>query len=445
MEQQQSFARLWDKLATLCLVNLLSFYCFYLSGILYIESTTLFFNPGLTGFASVSSLLSFFLGFVMRPIGALYFGFMGDTRGAKKSLVVSMTLLGVMTLGIGVLPPFEKIGVAASVINILLRLGQGLAIGGTYSSTAILGYELAPEGAKARYTSLLQLSVPTGYLAALAVIIILKLMIGLDAFLEWGWRACFLFSILTLFFAYRVQRSHDFDETIFATRTLKEYREHLLKFFRNRTLFKNFCLIVLPLVVGLGIAGYISNLYKLYFLQTVLKVDSPTVSFVIAISSLIYMPTYYWWGVRADKVGSEKILLRGLLISLIFIFPLFLMLQSWVANHSGIQGRLGLNTIVMILLCAGISGVAIIGYSPMIAYVCERIPKELRCTLFSFAYNLGFGILSGMVHLASGYLFEKYHWAFSGISIMEIVGLLCGAILWLYRRKKISPESRSVV
>ncbi|QDK36768.1 MFS transporter [Bdellovibrio sp. NC01] len=445
MEQPTSFARLWDKLATLCLVNLLSFYCFYLSGILYIESTTLFFNPASTGFASVSSLLSFFLGFLLRPIGALFFGFVGDTRGAKKSLVQSMGLLGVMTLGIGILPSFEKIGIVASLMNVFLRLGQGFAIGGTYSCSAILGYELAPEGAKGRYTSLLQLSVPAGYLAAMAIIVILKLMIGIEAFLSWGWRACFMLSILVLYFTFRLHRSDEFDQVHTERSTPAEYRDHLAGFLSNKIQLKNFFLMILPLMVGLGVVGYISNIYKLYFFQSVLKVDAPTVSFIIATSSLLYMPSYYLWGRRADRIGSETVLLHGLTLSLIFIFPLFMLLQYWVTHHAGAQARLGFSTLVMILISAGISSVAIIGYSPLIAYVCQRVPTALRCTLFSLVYNLGFGILSGIVHLMSGFLFEKYRWVFVGLWLMEIIGVICAVIILFYRRKMVTSDSRSAL
>ncbi|HEX7675274.1 MAG TPA: MFS transporter [Bdellovibrio sp.] len=424
MERESAFISLWDELAMLCLVNLLAFYCFYLSGVLYIDSTTMFFNPETTGFAKVSSLLTFLLGFVLRPVGAVFYGVFADLRGRQRALISSLYVISISTVLIGLLPSYAQMGDLSTILNILLRGVQGFALGGSYACAAVLAYEIAPFQQKARYTSVIQLSITAGFLTAIAIIVILKLLCGIDAFLAWGWRICFLMSGLIILAIRRLNRSLVVKEA--PIMTLKEWHRNVTKpFFLSKKSFHHFIWFMIPVVGGLGIAGYVSHPYKLYFLQSILKVEPSTVSFIVAISSVFYMPTNILWGYVGDKVNRKNLLLIGLAACLVLCYPLFMLMDYWVKNHPMIGGQILSNTMVLILISALISALPIIGYGPMIAYICEHVPAKARCTAVAVVYNLGFGIFSGVISLATGYWYEKYNWSFAGIAIAEVVFLIC--------------------
>ncbi len=430
------FTSLWDKLAVLCLVNLFSYYCFYLSGILYVESTSLFFDPELADIATISSLLTFVLGMILRPFGALFLGLYGDSRGVKKSLVTGLMIMSVSTVLIGLMPSFKQIGGIASFLNVILRLAQGFALGGIYACAAVLSYEIAPPNRKGQYTSMIQISVPCGFLASIAVVILLKLFLGIDKFLAWGWRGCFLVAVFLFIAAWRLRRSeivpHENENRI----PSEGYGWELKKFISDKKQSKNFFFFILPLMVGLGLVGYVSNPYKLYFLQTAMRLESETVSFNIAISSVLFVPTYIYWGYLADRMSKEKLLMYGLLLALLLVAPLYFLLAKWIQMHQALSGKIGTQTIVAVLLSAMISAVAIIGYGPMIAYVCEKVPARLRCTAMAISYNLGFGIFAGIVHLMSNYYFQQYQWVFAGVAVMEVFGIFVFAIALLNRPGK---------
>lgn len=422
--EETKFTSLWDKLAILCLVNLFSYYCFYLSGILYVESTSLFFDPDLADLATVSSLLAFVLGMIFRPFGAFFLGMYGDARGVKKSLVLGLMIMGVSTVLIGLLPSFKQIGNLASVLNVLLRLAQGFALGGIYACAAVLAYEIAPPNKKCQYTSMIQISVPCGFLSSIAVVILLKLFLGTEKFLLWGWRGCFLIAVGLLFAAWKLTRQEILPHESLQKVPVGDYREAVKSFINNRSQAKIFFYFILPLMIGLGLVGYVSNPYKLYFLQTALRLDSVAVSFNIAISSVLFVPTYVYWGYLADKVSKEKLLLYGFLAALLLVAPLYVLLANWIQSHQALTGKIGMPTMIAVLLSAAISSVGIIGYGPMIAYVCEKVPARLRCTAMAISYNLGFGIFAGFVHLMSNYYFQRYQWVFAGIVVMEIFGVI---------------------
>lgn len=423
MEQENTFISLWDELAMLCLVNLLAFYCFYLSGVLYIDSTTMFFNPETTGFAKASSLLTFLLGFILRPVGAVYFGIVGDLRGRQKTLTVSLYVISISTVLIGLLPSYTQMGELSTILNIVLRGIQGFALGGCYACAAVLAYEIAPFQQKSRYTSVIQLSVTAGFLSAIAMIVILKLLCGVDTFLAWGWRICFLMAGLIIFAIRRLNYSLAVKEN--PVMPLKEWNRNVVKpFFQSQNTSHHFLWFMFPVVAGLGVGGYISHPYKLYYLQSILKIDPSTVSFIIAISSVFYMPMNIVWGYIGDKYSRKNILIMGLAACLVFFYPLFMLMDYWVKSHPMVGGQILSNTMMLILISALISTLPIIGYGPMIAYICEHVPARARCAALAVVYNLGFGVFSGIISLATGYWYENYNWNFAGVAITEVVLLI---------------------
>lgn len=299
-------------------------YDFYLYGLLATIISAQFFSGvnETTGF--IFALAAFAAGFAVRPFGALVFGRLGDMVGRKYTFLVTMGLMGFATFTVGVLPNYASIGVAAPIMLVVLRLMQGLALGGEYGGAATYVAEHAPNNKRGLYTSFIQTTATLGLFAALLVVIGTRTIIGEEAFKEWGWRVPFLISVLllgvSLWIRMQLQESPVFQK-------MKEEgtnsKAPISEAFGNWKNGKFALIALLGAVAGQAVVWYTGQFYALFFLEKVLMVDGATTNILIAIALAIGTPFFIFFGWLSDKIGRKPIILTGCALAAVTFFPAF--------------------------------------------------------------------------------------------------------------------------
>jgi MFS family permease len=299
-------------------------YDFYLYGSLAAIIAKQFFAGLDPTSAFIFALLAFAAGFIVRPFGALVFGRLGDMIGRKYTFLVTILIMGLSTFLVGVLPNYESIGVAASVILIILRMLQGLALGGEYGGAATYVAEHAPNGKRGAYTAWIQTTATMGLFLSLVVILGVRTAIGEEAFADWGWRIPFIGSVLLLAVSVWIRMS--MNESPAFQKMKSEGKTSKAPLSESFGQWKNMKIVLLALfglVAGQAVVWYTGQFYALFFLTQALKVDGATANILVAISLLIATPFFLVFGSLSDKIGRKPIILAGCLIAALTYFPLF--------------------------------------------------------------------------------------------------------------------------
>jgi len=299
-------------------------YDFYLYGSLAAIIAKQFFSGLDEGSAFIFALLAFAAGFIVRPFGALFFGRLGDMIGRKYTFLVTILIMGISTFIVGLLPTYAQIGVAAPVILIVLRLLQGLALGGEYGGAATYVAEHAPMGKRGAYTAWIQTTATLGLFLSLMVILGTRTALGEEVFADWGWRVPFLVSILLLGISVYIRLSMN-ESPAFAKMKSegKTSKSPLSESFGQWMNLKIVILALLGLVMGQAVVWYSGQFYALFFLTQALKVDAATANIMVAISLIIGTPFFIVFGVLSDKIGRKPIILAGCLLAAVTYFPVF--------------------------------------------------------------------------------------------------------------------------
>ncbi len=315
-----------DKLVILAssVGTVIEWYDFYLYGSLAAIISAQFFSGvnETTGF--IFALMAFAAGFAVRPFGAIFFGRLGDLWGRKNTFLVTMLLMGLSTFVVGLLPSYAAIGIAAPIILVLMRLIQGLALGGEYGGAATYVAEHAPRGKRGFYTSFIQITATVGLLLSLLVILGVRTAVGEEAFAEWGWRIPFLLSILmlavSLWIRLKLAESPSFKkmkaEGKGSTTPLKDS-------FGKWPNLKLVLIALVGLTAGQAVVWYTGQFYALFFLERVMKVEASLANILIALALLLATPFFVFFGWLSDKIGRKPIILAGCLIAALTYFPLF--------------------------------------------------------------------------------------------------------------------------
>ncbi|HWT43540.1 MAG TPA: MFS transporter [Sphingopyxis sp.] len=304
-------------------------YDFYLYGLLATVISAQFFSGvnETTGF--IFALGAFAAGFAVRPFGALVFGRIGDLVGRKNTFLVTMGLMGASTFLVGVLPSYASIGVAAPILLVLLRLVQGLALGGEYGGAATYVAEHAPDGKRGLFTSFIQTTATLGLFAALGVVIVIRSVMGEAAFADWGWRIPFLISVIllgvSLWIRLQLEESPVFKQMKEEGTTSKA---PLTEAFGRWENLKWVIVALFGAVAGQAVVWYSGQFYALFFLEKTLKVDGATANILIAIALALGTPFFIFFGWLSDKVGRKPIILAGCALAALTYFPAFQMLTA---------------------------------------------------------------------------------------------------------------------
>jgi MFS family permease len=297
-------------------------YDFYIYGTLGVFLAKYFFSnvPANVGF--IFTLLAFAAGFAVRPLGALVFGRIGDIVGRKYTFLVTMTLMGLGTFFIGVLPSYAQWGILAPIVLIALRLVQGLALGGEYGGAAIYVAEHAPADKRGYYTSWIQTTATLGLFMALLLILAIRNIMGEAAFADWGWRVPFLLSIVLLvvsiWIRLKLNESPIFQRMKEEGRTSKRPLKEAFGEWSNA---KIAILALLGATAGEAVVWYGGQFYALFFLTQTLKVDATTAQVMIAIALALGTPFFIMFGWLSDKVGRKPIMLLGFALAVLTYAP----------------------------------------------------------------------------------------------------------------------------
>lgn len=299
-------------------------YDFYLYGSLAAVIAKQFFSGLNPTSAFIFALLAFAAGFAVRPFGALVFGRLGDLVGRKHTFLITIVIMGLSTFLVGCLPSYNSIGVAAPIILIVLRMLQGLALGGEYGGAATYVAEHAPDSKRGLYTSFIQTTATLGLFLSLLVILGCRLMLGPEAFDAWGWRLPFLLSVVLLGMSVYIRMQLN-ESPLF--KQMKEEGTHskapLTDSFGN---WKNSKIVILALLgatAGQAVVWYAGQFYALFFLTQTLKVDATMANLLMSAALVIATPFFIVFGAMSDRIGRKPIILAGCLIAALTYFPLF--------------------------------------------------------------------------------------------------------------------------
>jgi MFS family permease len=369
--------------------NVIEWYDFYIFGSLAAVLSVKFFEKSHPVAALLSTVALFTAGFLIRPLGAFLFGWMGDRVGRKYTFLVTLSGMGLGTGAIGLIPTFEQIGVTAAFILFGLRMIQGLCLGGEYGGAITYVAEHVPDERRGYYTGWLQTSPTLGIVVSLAVIIATRSYFGNQVFDEWAWRIPFLVSFLlvaiAIYIRLQLQETPIFQEIkAKGQMTRNPWKEAFLS---SNIKYVGIATIVL---IGQGVVWYSGQFWALYFLQQVSKVDPLTSAYIVGAALLIATPSLIFFGWLSDIIGRKPVILGGMLLAAITYYPLYLWLGT-VTQPGNINYPVAI-FIIFILVCY----VGMV-YGPVGAFLAEFFPGRIRYTSVSVPYHIGNGWGGGLV------------------------------------------------
>jgi len=436
--------------------TIIEWYDFYLYGVLAAFFSTQFFPKGNNEAALLASLATFGAGFAVRPFGAAVFGRIGDIVGRKFTFLVTITVMGVSTALVGVLPTYTQIGILAPIILVLLRLAQGLALGGEYGGAAIYVAEHSPDADRGRNTSWIQTTATLGLLLALAVIFFFRTTMTTDDFANFGWRIPFLLSailvVLALYIRLRLQ------ETPLFARLKEQGKSTTSPWRESFGNAKNRNLILLALfgaTAGQAVVWYQGQFQALFFLGTNLGVRFQDAYLIVGTAIVLATPFFYFFGRLSDQVGRKRVILAGCLIAAISYFPIYTLMTQF-AHPQGILSTSGATAgkfvdaagavtiaqpeILPLIALVWIQVVFVtMVYGPIAAFLVEFFPARIRYTSLSIPYHFGNGWFGGFLPLIAASLLAATGNLYAGLIYPITVALITVVIGGLYIK-----ESRHV-
>jgi MFS family permease len=412
--------------------TLIEWYDFFIFGSLATVMADQFFPKGDPTVAFLSTLATFATGFVVRPFGAFFFGRLGDLVGRKHTFLVTLLLMGGSTFLIGVLPTFAQVGWLATLLLVVLRLLQGLALGGEYGGAATYVAEHAPNGKRGLYTSYIQTTATLGLFVSILVIIATKAGVGEAAFKEWGWRIPFLLSFVLVGVSY-VIRIRMAESPLFAKKkaagelSVNPIKESFVNPENRRLVL----LSLFGATAGQGVVWYTGQFYAMVFMQKTLKLPDNVVYQIILISLAIATPFFIFFGALSDRVGRKPIMLTGMALAAVAFYPIYLAMTA----AAGFNGTASVNPnvpLLIVLVTVQVLFVTMV-YGPIAAFLVELFPTRIRYTSMSVPYHIGNGIFGGLVPFTTVWLNGLTKSIYAGLAYPIAIALITVVIgyFWL--------------
>src|SRR5467141_3894524 len=379
--------------------NIIEWYDFYIFGSLASILAVKFFEKGHPVAAFLSTVAIFSVGFLIRPLGAFFFGWLGDKVGRKYTFIVTLTGMGIATALIGFVPSYQTIGLAAAFILFGLRLIQGLCLGGEYGGAITYVAEHIEDEHRGYYTGWLQTSPTLGIVVSLGTIIGIRTYLGVEAFNDWGWRLPFIISLILVAIAIWIRLSLG-ETPIF--QDMKARGRTTTNPWREAFMSANFKYVVIASVVvlGQGCVWYSGQFWALYFLQTVKKLDVLASSYIVGAALLIATPTLIFWGWLSDKIGRKPIILSGMALASLTYYPLYSLLGRFT-NPGAVNYAMAIFIVAILVNYVGMT------YGPIAAFLAEFFTGRITYTSVSVPYNIGNGRGGGLLPIITTSAYAK--------------------------------------
>ena len=463
---------LWRVILASAVGTMIEWYDFYIFGSLAAILSLKFYPANNDTFAYVAYLATFAVGFLVRPFGALFFGRIGDLVGRKYAFLVTLSIMGGATALIGLLPTFATAGWFSPITLILIRVLQGLALGGEYGGAAVYVAEHVPDKKRGFYTSFIQITATLGLFVSLIVILLTQQSMSKETFSAWGWRIPFLASIIlvtvSLYVRLKMKESPIFTQIKSAGMASAQ---PLTDAFTKWDNLKRVLISLFGATAGQGVVWYTGQFYALFYLQTILRINVKQANIIVAIALLCAMPFFTVFGALSDKIGRKWIMMAACLISVVTYIPIYKAMERAAGNNivtvqSGRDKATGATKLtamaadpktgalvpakeapspnvpmLVFLVFIQVIYVCMI-YGPIAAYLVEAFPAKIRYTSLSLPYHIGNGVFGGLLPLiglwscaATGNIYAGLYYPMIVASLTFVVGSLLlkethGTLIW---------------
>ncbi|MBW8683077.1 MFS transporter [Chitinophaga rhizophila] len=469
---------IWQVILASSAGTLIEWYDFYIFGSLSAIISQKFFPPSNPDLAYIATLATFAVGFIVRPFGAIVFGRLGDLTGRKHTFLLTLLIMGGSTFAIGLIPGYDSIGLLAPILVLLLRLLQGLALGGEYGGAATYVAEHSPHHQRGYYTSFIQTTATLGLFVSLAVILITRTALTPEDFNGWGWRIPFWLSILLVIMSYYIRIK--LKESPLFTQLKAEGKTSLNPLRESFGKKENLRMVLLALfgaTMGQGVIWYTGQFYALSFLQKTMQVEFVQSNIIIAVALLLGTPFFIYFGKLSDRIGRKKIMMTGMIIAALAYYPIYagmdriadLGLKNEDTSRYSIENSITRNdkmenveksvkvktytdgskfretTIstdgkqeivreiivsnsqqwqLIFLVFIQVIFVTMV-YGPIAAFLVELFPTRIRYTSMSLPYHIGNGVFGGLLPTVATLLVTETQNHLAGLLYPISIALVC--------------------
>jgi len=451
----------WRVITASSVGTMIEWYDFYIFGSLAVYLSPKFYPLGNDTLALIAYLSTFAVGFIVRPFGALFFGRIGDLVGRKYAFLVTLSIMGGATAVIGLLPTYKTAGWFAPIALLLIRVLQGLALGGEYGGAAVYVAEHVPDNKRGFYTSFIQITASLGFFVSILAVLGTQSAMTKEQLADWGWRVPFLLSIIlvsiSLYIRLKMRESPIFSRIKASGMTSAKPLTEAFTVWPN---LKRVLISLFGATAGQGVIWYTGQFYALFYLQTVLKINARTGYIIVAIALLLAMPFFTLFGALSDRVGRKWLMMAACLLSIVSYIPIYKQMQAAAGNNvvtvrsttNKVTGAISLTPITidstgqqvpateatnpnipMLILLVFIQVIFVcMIYGPIAAYLVEAFPARIRYTSLSLPYHIGNGVFGGLLPLIGLTLCARTGNIYAGLyypMILAAITLVTGSLL----------------